>query len=115
VIVYRSPGGFSRGLSGAVDGDNFKQRDDPATHGPGVSQLDRVDHGRPRSAAGARRGGMSSNSRTGGWEDEELNIFYSNIHLWTCWALLALLAVHISGALYHGFRNDGVVGRMLHL
>jgi cytochrome b561 len=50
-----------------------------------------------------------------GWEDEELNIFFSDIHLWTCWALLALLAVHISGALFHAFRRDAVVRRMLHL
>ncbi|ADE14452.1 cytochrome B561 [Nitrosococcus halophilus Nc 4] len=50
-----------------------------------------------------------------GWEDEELNIFFSDIHLWTCWALLAVAAVHISGALYHAFRNDRVVRRMLRL
>lgn len=50
-----------------------------------------------------------------GYENEELNILYSDIHLWTCWALLAALAVHISGALYHAFRNDGIVRRMLHL
>jgi cytochrome b561 len=48
-------------------------------------------------------------------ENEELNVFYSNIHLWTCWALLGVVAVHISGALYHAFRNDGVVRRMLRL
>jgi cytochrome b561 len=50
-----------------------------------------------------------------GYENEELNILYSDIHLWTCWALLAVMAVHISGALYHAFRNDGVVRRMLRL
>jgi cytochrome b561 len=50
-----------------------------------------------------------------GYEDEELNVFYSDVHLWTCWALLGVLAVHISGALYHAFRNDGVVRRMLRL
>ncbi len=48
-----------------------------------------------------------------GYENEELNIFYSDIHLWTCWGLLALVSVHISGAVYHAFRNDGVVRRML--
>ena len=49
-----------------------------------------------------------------GWgqENDELNILYSDIHLWTCWALLALIAVHISAALYHGFCNDGVIKRM---
>ncbi len=50
-----------------------------------------------------------------GWEDEDLNILFSDIHLWTCWALLALMALHISGALLHAFRNDGAVRRMLHL
>jgi len=48
-------------------------------------------------------------------EHEGLNIFFSDIHLWTCWALLGVVAVHISGALYHAFRNDGVVRRMLRL
>lgn len=48
-----------------------------------------------------------------GWEDEELNMFFSDIHLWTCWALLGLVAVHVSGGLYHAFRNDGVIQRML--
>ncbi len=50
-----------------------------------------------------------------GYENEALNILYSDIHLWTCWALLANMAVHISGALYHAFLNDGVVRRMLRL
>lgn len=50
-----------------------------------------------------------------GREDEDLNIFYSDIHLWTCWALLAVIAVHLSGAVYHAFRNDGIVRRMLRL
>ncbi len=50
-----------------------------------------------------------------GYENEELNIFFSDIHLWACWALLALISVHVSGAVYHAFRNDGIVGRMLRL
>ncbi|HLS80982.1 MAG TPA: cytochrome b/b6 domain-containing protein [Steroidobacter sp.] len=50
-----------------------------------------------------------------GREDEDLNIFYSDVHLWTCWALLAFVGMHIAGALYHAFRNDGVVRRMLRL
>ncbi len=28
-------------------------------------------------------------------------MFYSDVHLWTCWVLLAVVAVHISEALYH--------------
>lgn len=45
--------------------------------------------------------------------DEETNEFYSFVHLWSAWALLAVIAVHISGALYHAFRNDGIVRRMM--
>ena len=50
-----------------------------------------------------------------GYEDDELNEFYSEIHLWTCWALLALIILHVSAAAYHTFRRDGVTDRMLHL
>jgi cytochrome b561 len=50
-----------------------------------------------------------------GGENEALNMFWSDVHLWTCWALLAVIAVHIAGALYHAFRNDGVARRMLRL
>ena len=45
--------------------------------------------------------------------DEEMNEFYSDIHLWTAWALLGVVAVHISGAIYHAFLNDGIVRRMM--
>ena len=45
--------------------------------------------------------------------DEDMNMFFSDIHIWSAWALLAVIAVHISGAVYHAFRNDGVVRRML--
>lgn len=48
-----------------------------------------------------------------GYENEELNMLYSNAHLWTCWLLLAIISVHISGAIYHAFRQDGVVSRMI--
>src|SRR5690606_27918299 len=47
--------------------------------------------------------------------DEDMNMFFSTIHTTTCWMLLAVLAAHISGALYHAFRNDSVVRRMLRL
>jgi cytochrome b561 len=45
--------------------------------------------------------------------DESLNQLFSDLHLWTAWLLLVTIFVHISGALYHAFRNDGVVRRML--
>lgn len=49
-----------------------------------------------------------------GYEDEELNQLYSDVHLWTCWALLIAMAAHIGAALLHAVRNDGVLRRMLH-
>ena len=48
-----------------------------------------------------------------GREDEELNQLYSDVHLWTCWALLIAMAAHIGAALLHAFRNDGVVRRIV--
>lgn len=50
-----------------------------------------------------------------GWKDEELNDLFSGVHLWSSWGLLAVIAVHMSAALFHAFRRDGVVNRMLHL
>lgn len=50
-----------------------------------------------------------------GGENDDLNIFWSDVHLWTCWLLLGVIAVHIAGALYHAFRNDGVARRMLRM
>jgi cytochrome b561 len=32
-----------------------------------------------------------------------------------CWSLLGFLAVHVAGAAYHAFQNDGVVRRMMRL
>ncbi|MBT3603479.1 MAG: cytochrome b [Candidatus Latescibacteria bacterium] len=48
-------------------------------------------------------------------ENDELNILYSDIHMWTCWALLAVIALHIGAALYHAFRNDDVINKMFRL
>jgi len=45
--------------------------------------------------------------------DEEMNELFSWWHLWTAWALLGVIAVHMSGAIYHAVRNDGIVRRML--
>ncbi|MEM7027404.1 MAG: cytochrome b/b6 domain-containing protein [Pseudomonadota bacterium] len=50
-----------------------------------------------------------------GWEDDELNELFSEIHLWACWALLGVIILHMAGAVYHAFRRDGVVDRMIHL
>ena len=42
------------------------------------------------------------------WADESdsLNIFFSDLHLWSCWVLLSVIVGHIGVALYHAFRND---------
>jgi cytochrome b561 len=48
-----------------------------------------------------------------GYEDEELNQLYSDLHLWACWALLIAMAAHIGAALIHAFRNDGLVRRIV--
>jgi cytochrome b561 len=47
------------------------------------------------------------------YENEDLNIWFSDIHLWACWVLLAFVSAHIGGALYHAFRHDGALQRML--
>ena len=47
-----------------------------------------------------------------GEENDALNILFSDIHLWTCWGLLAVLSVHISAAIFHAFANDGAIARM---
>ena len=45
-------------------------------------------------------------------ESDELNILFSDLHKWSCWALLLVAALHISAALYHGFRNDDQIKKM---
>ena len=45
-------------------------------------------------------------------ENDELNILFSDLHMWTCWALLAVIALHIGAALYHAVNNDDVIKRM---
>jgi len=46
-------------------------------------------------------------------ENDALNQLYSDLHLWTCWALLIAMATHIGAALAHALRNDGIVYRIL--
>lgn len=45
-------------------------------------------------------------------ESDEANMLFSEIHLWTCWALLAVIALHIAAALYHAFDDDEVIRKM---
>jgi cytochrome b561 len=48
-----------------------------------------------------------------GHENEDLNQFFSDLHLWTCWGLLIAMAAHIGAALLHAFRGDDVVSRIV--
>ena len=50
-----------------------------------------------------------------GYDSDQLNVFYSDIHLWTTYGLIAIMAIHIGVASYRGFRNEGIVRSMLHL
>lgn len=47
-------------------------------------------------------------------KNKDLAETVGSIHGALAWALLAVIALHVSGALYHAFvKRDGVVGRML--
>ena len=48
-------------------------------------------------------------------ENDELNILFSDIHMFSCWALLVLLLLHIGAAIYHALDNDGAIDRMFRL
>lgn len=48
-------------------------------------------------------------------EDDSLNILWSDLHMWSCWALLITVGVHLGAALFHGFREDGEIGDMFEL
>ncbi len=48
-------------------------------------------------------------------ENDDRNILFSEVHLWSCWALLGLLLLHIAAAIYHGFANDGAIEKMFRL
>ncbi len=41
-------------------------------------------------------------------ENDDLNILFSDIHLWTCWGLLLAMVLHIGAALYHAFAGDSL-------
>lgn len=48
-------------------------------------------------------------------ENDELNILFSDIHMFSCWALLGLLLLHIGAAIYHAFGSDGEIDKMFRL
>jgi cytochrome b561 len=48
-------------------------------------------------------------------ENDELNILFSDIHIWACWALLMVISMHIAAALYHSFNDIGVIRKMFRL
>lgn len=45
--------------------------------------------------------------------NEDLNEYWGELHTYFAWALLLFIAAHIAGAVYHSFRNDGIVRRMM--
>lgn len=45
--------------------------------------------------------------------NEDLNEYWGELHTYFAWALLLFVAAHIAGAVYHSFRNDGIVRRMM--
>jgi cytochrome b561 len=50
-----------------------------------------------------------------GYDNDVLNDLYADIHTWTSYGLIAIIAVHIGFATYAAFRNEGFVRRMLRL
>lgn len=49
-----------------------------------------------------------------GWNDHALNGLFTDIHVASSILLLSLIAVHVIGALHHGFtRTEGVILRMI--
>lgn len=45
--------------------------------------------------------------------DEALNAFFNSAHKVAVWSLVALVALHVAGALHHALRRDGIMSRML--
>ena len=48
-------------------------------------------------------------------EDDGLNILFSDLHLWSCWALLAVVSLHITAVLYHAFSDATNIRKMFRL
>ena len=45
-------------------------------------------------------------------ENDDLNILFSDLHMWSCWALLAVITLHVGAAIYHAFNDDGLINKM---
>ncbi len=48
-------------------------------------------------------------------ENDDLNILFSDLHMWSCWALLAVIALHVGAAIFHAFNDDGLINKMFRL
>lgn len=48
-----------------------------------------------------------------GWPDEALNGAFKAVHVFAVWAIAALVALHLAGALKHIFQRDGTLSRMV--
>lgn len=49
-----------------------------------------------------------------GGDNDELNIVFSDIHNWTFYGLIGVMAVHVGVAMWSAFKNEGIIRRMLH-
>lgn len=47
-----------------------------------------------------------------GWPDESLNFLFNTLHKGLVAVLAVTIALHVLAALAHGFKRDGVLGRM---
>lgn len=50
-----------------------------------------------------------------GYDNDSLNEFYSEVHIWTTYAVIAIMMFHVGTATYRVFRSDGSTRWMLRL
>ena len=50
-----------------------------------------------------------------GYDNDALNEFYSEIHIWTTYGVVAMMMIHVGTATYRVFRADGSTRWMLRL
>ena len=50
-----------------------------------------------------------------GYDNDQLNDLYADIHTWTTYALVAIIAIHIGTGAYRAFRGERSVRRMLRI
>ena len=50
-----------------------------------------------------------------GYDNDALNDMYADVHTWTSYGLIVIIAVHIGIAMHGAFRNEKFIRRMLRL